>query len=120
LYHTFVLLQLAKVVKARHSSWDYSEGQAYHPHKDSHILLGVLELVVQPKFQSGSQYLAALPMQHHQHHQSGSTVFQHVQSTCHSLSNRMGCHTTYTGLRISSLQNVNNSVTVVIKYTAGI
>jgi hypothetical protein len=53
-------------------------------------------------------------MQHHQPHLSGSTAFRAVQSTCHSLSKLMGCHTAYTGLGISVLQNVNNSVTVVI------
>jgi hypothetical protein len=32
----------------------------------------------------------------------------------------MGCHTTYTGFGIFALQNVNNSVTVVITNTGGI
>ena len=107
-------------MKARHSSLDFSEGQAYHPHTDSYIPLQGLYLLLQQEFQSGTEYLAALPMQHHQPHLSGSTALRHVQSTCHSLSILMGCHTTYTGLGIFALQNVNNSVTVVITNTGGI
>ena len=107
-------------MKARHNYLDYAEGQAYHPHTDIYILLRELDLVLHQKFRSGPEYFAALPMQHHQPHLSGSTVFQQVPSTCFSLSNLTGCHTTYTGLGMLALQNVNSSVIVVITNTAGI